>query len=397
MQLRTKNIFSPTLIVGAVLTIVFAVLVNIFADQVTAFSDQVLPIGQTIGSIVNFWAVLFLPSDIYQILTAYFRSMAANDTLKQATKIFLFINTITVFSITYKSLVDTFSAFFNNSTNASITARVFVFLTPLLKGRKKGKPWGVVYDAVTKQPIDPATVTITTFENGVGEYKQTRITDIEGRFSFLVTPGRYIISADKSHYSFPSKIISGTKDGKFDNVYHGEVIEVENPYIINLNIPLDPISYDWNQAVKPREKGTILEFFGKYDRRILLLFGVLSSLFAEVVLGSGLGLILIPIYLFNALFVRVYIQKELWGTLRRKLNGDVVAGVVVKAIRQPLGVVIGSATTDYMGRYFLLMSQGLYTLQVEEVQKEGEPKILARIDNVNVKSGKAVINLDITV
>lgn len=102
--------------------------------------------------------------------------------------------------------------------------------------KKKEKPWGVVYDSRTKLPIDPALVTIAVHENGVGEFKQTRTTDIEGRFSFLVTPGKYVLTAEKTHYRFPSRVVKGQEDGEYKNVYRGEVIEVENPYIINLNI-----------------------------------------------------------------------------------------------------------------------------------------------------------------
>ena len=93
----------------------------------------------------------------------------------------------------------------------------------LFFGRKKTKhPWGTVYDSVTKRPLDPAYVVISkyippvvgagltdtavavsplaTAEEKVGE----SITDIDGRYGFLVPGGSYVLTAGKTHYVFPS-------------------------------------------------------------------------------------------------------------------------------------------------------------------------------------------------
>ncbi len=55
---------------------------------------------------------------------------------------------------------------------------------------RKKKNWGVVFDAITKQPLDPVVVAIKDF---TGKVIQTSITDMEGRFGFIVTPGTYTI------------------------------------------------------------------------------------------------------------------------------------------------------------------------------------------------------------
>ena len=73
--------------------------------------------------------------------------------------------------------------------------------------RKKKNPWGVVYDAQTKQPLDPVILTLT---DASGKIYQS-ISDIYGRYEFIVDPGEYTLSAVKTNYIFPSKLLTGKK------------------------------------------------------------------------------------------------------------------------------------------------------------------------------------------
>ncbi len=71
---------------------------------------------------------------------------------------------------------------------------------------RKRKKWGVVYDSASKQPLDPVYVVL---KDKNGKEIDTKITDMYGRFSFLILPGEYYIEANKTHYKFPSGKISG--------------------------------------------------------------------------------------------------------------------------------------------------------------------------------------------
>lgn len=296
--------------------------------------------------------------------------------------------------LTLLSLAQSFNSILHFSKNRLLRPRMFFWF---IKSDNKNKPWGVVYDAVTKQPIDPAVVTISVHESGVGEFKQSRITDIEGRFSFLVTPGRYVITAEKTHYLFPSKIVKGETDGQFKNVYHGEVIEVENPYIINLNIPMDPEGFDWNQSIKPKGKSDLGQKLRANARNILLLSGftlmTTAFLFSQNIWYLTIG----GIYAFNALFWKTSKAEQLWGTVFYRITKEPLQRVVVKAIRNPYNLTVGTTTTDQMGRYFLLLSKGKYTIQVETAEKGKKPEILKKIENIEVAKDKEVIDFDIGV
>jgi hypothetical protein len=295
--------------------------------------------------------------------------------------------------LTILSIAQCFNSVFHFSKNRLFRPRTFF----LFLHATKNKPWGVVYDSVTKQPIDPAVVTIVVDESGVGEFKQSRVTDIEGRFSFLVTAGKYIISAEKTHYLFPSKIVKGETDGKYKNVYHGEVIEVENPYIINLNIPMDPEGFDWNQSIKPKEINALREYVHENARNILLLAGftlmVIAYLLSQNIWYLGIGIV----YAINALFWKTQKDEQLWGTVFYRITKEPLARVTVKAIRKPYDLTVGTTTTDLLGRYFLLLSKGKYTIQVEKTEKGKKPEILKQIDNIEVTKDKEVIDFDIGV
>ena len=56
----------------------------------------------------------------------------------------------------------------------------------------------------------------------------------------------------KSDYIFPSTKLTGRgKDELYDNLYFGGEINVENEdEIINKNIPMDAINFNWNEFEK---------------------------------------------------------------------------------------------------------------------------------------------------
>lgn len=353
-----------------------------------------------INSLVETFAAAYtklLPENLAISITDFLLGSRNNQILIQLLRGIIFLNFLVAFYITFKSIYDTTIALINLAKKQPTTIRIFLPFSFFLKNQSKEKPWGLVYDAITKKPIDPAIVTIATHENGVGEFKQTRITDISGRFNFLTTPGHYMLSAEKTNYSFPSKIITGSTDGKLQNIYHGEVIEVNDPYIINLNIPMDPIGFDWNQSVKPDTYNHTYEFLKDKGRMIAISLGIIIALKSYVFLPSSINIILLFVYSFNFLFVKTQIQKKLWGTVYYKTDKQPVPRVSVKAINQKVDIALGHTTTDHLGRYYLLLSQGTYTIVVETAEKNQAPKTLSKIENVQVTKQNEIIDFDIAI
>lgn len=288
-----------------------------------------------------------------------------------------------------KNTLDTLSAITSFGNKTLSAKKVFFLFLPIV-GRNKMIPWGVVYDAVTKLPIDPALVTLTTDDQRFSEIKETRVTDINGRFSFFVNAGRYTITAAKTNYIFPSKIILSTEDGKFGKIYRGEIIEVEKPYIFNLNIPMDPVKFDWNQSVKS-SKHKILDFNKKRGEMILVSAGILIAAASYLSLGDYLSLTILFIFLSNFLFLSTYSTKKLWGYVYSGSTNEKIPRVKITAVREPYNIIMATTNTDYLGRYFLLLAKGQYSLTLQS--EKGE--FLKNIDDIKVEKENEIINFDI--
>ncbi len=92
-------------------------------------------------------------------------------------------------------------------------------------------PWGTVFDSTTKEPIELAVVRLHRADSD--RIAETKVTDRNGRFGFIVPKGEYYITVAKSNYTFPAKQPGGDyQGGKFS-------IESIEEGFIKLNIPLD--------------------------------------------------------------------------------------------------------------------------------------------------------------
>ena len=104
---------------------------------------------------------------------------------------------------------------------------------------KRVKPWGVVYDAVSYQPIGLAQVSI--YDADSHRLLKARLSDYDGRFSFLPTTpiGNYIIRVVKDGYNFPG---SNVNAGPYKDNYYGDNLRIKKDQVINKNIPIDPLA-----------------------------------------------------------------------------------------------------------------------------------------------------------
>ena len=115
----------------------------------------------------------------------------------------------------------------------------FLLLQPIaLLDRRRSKTTGIVYNALTKLPLDLAMVRL--FDGKTGRLERTRVTDSTGRILFIVPASEYVIGVTRDGYSFPA---STMKDAAVDPVYNdfykgGKINSLGAP--IAPNIPLDP-------------------------------------------------------------------------------------------------------------------------------------------------------------
>jgi hypothetical protein len=242
--------------------------------------------------------------------------------------------------------------------------------------------WGLVYDSVSKQPLDPVIVKLMYVD---GKEVETKVTDMEGHYGFLARPGKFKIFARKSNYLFPSQNVTGDKDGIFENLYHGEFFSLaKDSEVLAPNIPMDPVGADWNQQEKKKTVNTYPYFslLGKKIVVIIFWFGfllVLISLFKSYPQVPLLVYEFMGAYVFLAILSALLPQPRLWGKLKVK-NPDILAEDILLELRNEAFPEVGldKARVRNDGKFLLRAKPGKCFMLASLVLNDQPPKLLAQ-------------------
>ncbi len=253
--------------------------------------------------------------------------------------------------------------------------------------RSKRRYWGTAYDSESKQPLDPVIVELV--DQKTGKTLEQNITDMHGRFGFLDRPGTFVIRATKTNYRFPSQNILGQTDLMFDNLYHGEPINITaEGEIITPNIPMDPMAFDWNQMDKQR----IVKINPRFEYALHI---ILQTLFWSGAIFVLLNFLL-KTDLFNSIATIVYItmiilrkmipHAHLWGRIVFK-DGRQAKDLLLELhpVKIP-DVVTGRAITAASGKFFLKAMPGNYILSVKKITGDSN-QVLYKQDVTVDKNG----------
>lgn len=243
--------------------------------------------------------------------------------------------------------------------------------------------WGIVYDSVTKQPLDPVIVKLMYVD---GREVETCVTDIAGRYGFLARPGKFKIYARKTNYLFPSRYAPGDTDGIYENLYHGEFFTLYEDYeVVAPNIPMDPAGKDWNQKAK-------LAVINKYPYTKHFFKTIAAILF-------WLGFILDGIFIFKtfprvppALFalavsyVAVLLlslslpEARLWGKVKTKvaLLPEENLFLELRDVKLP-GISFGKTAVKEDGKFLLRSNRGRYQLLVSKIDNRKNVVVLGQL------------------
>ena len=270
-----------------------------------------------------------------------------------------------------------------------IPLRLWSLLLVTFGLKRKNRPWGTVYDSITKQPLDPAYVTLL---DEFGNEVKSSITDLDGRYGFLLTPGKYHIRSGKTHYRFPSTTLAGkTSDALYRDLYFGGDIDVKGEGdAVFRNIPMDQEGFDWNEFQKGERKLT--KFFSRHD---IWVVRISSVFFTLGFILSGVALLASPT-IYNILTILLYgvliilrscgFKPKALGLLEEKQNGNPLSFAVVRVL-SPKGYQIARTICDAHGRYYCLVPPGEYQLQVEK-KIDSETYVTVYLSPViNVKNG----------
>ena len=248
----------------------------------------------------------------------------------------------------------------------------YLFTSPFLFlwGRKR-KGYGVVYNAISKRPLDLATVRLYKMPDDwqgdtsvPGRLIQSRVTDKEGRYYFVPKPGRYRLSALKVGYTFPSDYLVSVKDdGAYLDVYHGEPVEVEDENaVITANIPMDP-----SQAAEFHEPKAVIR--RRRMRRVQEAVSVLGVMVAVVVaiirlttLTICVATVQVAVYFLVRRLARTPKPRN-WGIVTSDDTGRPLSNVVARVFEPKYNKLLETTVTDAKGRYaFMLGPNEYYTV-----------------------------------
>ncbi|MEZ4103491.1 MAG: hypothetical protein R3B55_03000 [Candidatus Paceibacterota bacterium] len=255
----------------------------------------------------------------------------------------------------------------------SVITRLWTIIPALMGYQRKKRPWGTVYDSITKQPLDPAYVILSS---SAGQEIATSITDLDGRYGFLVEGGNYQIKANKANYEFPSKKLSGkTSDDLYENLYFGEQIELnEKEAVIYKNIPMDAVNFNWNEFEKSQNK-KLMKFYSRRDiflahiSQIAFVAGFISSVILFFISFSVLNIIILSLYAL-VLILRIFGIKPKQSSYVFDSKGYPLSFGLIKLFSSTMQKEVAHTVIGKTGKYYLLVPNGNYQMKISK--KTGE-------------------------
>ncbi len=256
---------------------------------------------------------------------------------------------------------------------------------------RKRKGYGVVYNSITKEPIDLAIVRLYQKENG--KLIQSRVTDPDGRYNFLVDVGSYYLEAGKPGMIFPSEILKEAEmDRQYLNLYHGQdiVIHEGEKGLVTANIPLDP------EDVQVTDRQVIRKYNLFAIRQQISLIGPVLALISMIISPSALTLAFLMLHIgLFFLFDRLAAEKKRnrsWGIIMDAETDKPLHRAVARIYAPEFNRMLEAQVTDRYGRYGFLAGNAVYYITTN---KEGYAAF--KTDNIDLSHQKAnqVIGQDI--
>lgn len=206
--------------------------------------------------------------------------------------------------------------------------------------REKKDHWGIVYDRKRRTPIPFAVIRLES-EKTV----KTKVTDLQGRYSLVMTPGEYVLRINHSNYQeFSSKV----------------KVKKDNTLSINTDIGLNLKKLGiFSQVIT-----TVREFLNDLFKKsgyFWFLGGFYFSLFVWVITPSTLNIVIMLVY-FPLFFIyhRSRIQyPQNWGRILDAVSDEPVKGAFVKIFGEIKGDIrlLDTVITDSEGKYGFLLDQ----------------------------------------
>ena len=224
-------------------------------------------------------------------------------------------------------------------------------------------------NAQTKEPVPFAKVVMRDKNLRIID---TKITDPEGRFGFLISPEsfpghipQFTLEVTKKGFAFPSQHIARAAAAfAYKNIYHGDIITAQKGTEINYDIPIDPDQQQAATKAATRSPRMALH----------------NTLVKIADIAFWISIVVVPItfildrswfnfFLLLALLIVNFFR--IVGGLREKPYGLIVDRF--KKTPMPYALVTlndaqgrrkAFAVTNELGKYILISEKGAYTMSL---------------------------------
>jgi hypothetical protein len=245
--------------------------------------------------------------------------------------------------------------------------------------RRKPKPWGLIYNSLTREAIPFAIIRV---KNENGNVIDTAVSDELGRFAILPPSERFRVEVEAVNFKFPSSIIAGLYDPQYGKVYHGEMLDPSNFVLGDLNIPLDPF-----QQESPK-----IDF-----KRIFQIF--LAVLFYVGAILSGIALFQKPVWYTMLLFfiylfligldlVARFYERLSFGIVLNAETRKPIMNAFIYLVDHVTNKVIDTRMSDKRGRFQIFVPAGRYLLRIIHPAYKEEQRLLDFTKKINLITGK---------
>lgn len=261
----------------------------------------------------------------------------------------------------------TLLSFFLNPANWYPIGQVFLGIIGVFKRKKKVLPYGYIYDAISKEPINRAIVRIYQGKKLVA----TTVSNVYGAFNASLDPGEYLLKISSVGYTFPSKLVTGSVDSPLQNIYRGGsfVIKEESP--IKYSIPLDPMDPSNVDYFKTMLFGRLGKIFLALQK-VLVIVGLLVAFFLYLRNPVTFNLVVVLFYiplLFIHFFLSFSSQRQSFGVVKDE-KGKPLSKIVLGLREMEFEKLIAKRVTNDKGRYKFLVPGGKYRLEVLSLEYE---------------------------
>ncbi len=272
--------------------------------------------------------------------------------------------------------------------------QVILNILGILGLRKKGTPYGMVYDSVTKEPINKAIVRIY---NAMGKLVRTDVTNIYGIFTAELSPGEYKLQVHVPGYRFPSELLSSKSDYPYQDLYYGGYITIKENEPVDYSIPVDPVKAQKIRFTWVKLRSRVGQFI-KVLSPILLVLSFILSLYLvfkyEDMYSDWMLLIYVPSFIIALRTWMVQIKK--FGIVQDEKERE-VQGIEVGIKELDYDRLVGKRVTSEGGLYRFILPPGKYQLEVLDSNYKvlGEDSLVIEYESKNDKP--IIVNKDIRV